>query len=216
MKHQIPNAISCLRIALIWPFLTSLLNQNYEMAFIVFAIAGLSDGLDGYVARRFDWTSRLGRFFDAIADKLLLLTSFIALVYLNKLPLWVISILISRDIYIMIGACVYYCLFNKLDLKPSFIGKVSISLQIILIFLLLFEVVFSALPQLLIQLVIVVIIISALISLLDYLYAWSRKTYVDWGEAKSPTQRVFGIICLLLTVLVLTAILTWSVLHFFN
>lgn len=216
MKSQIPNAISCLRIVLIWPFLSSLLNQNYEMAFVLFTIAGLSDGLDGYVARRFDWTSRLGRFFDAIADKLLLLTSFIALVYLNKLPLWLISILISRDIYIMIGVCVYYCLFKKLDLKPSFIGKVSISLQIGLIFLLLFEVVFSTLPQLFIQVVIAVIIVSALISLLDYLYAWSKKLYVRWGKSKSPSQKIFLIVFLLLTVLILTGIITWNILSYFK
>lgn len=215
MKNQIPNAITCLRIVLIWPFVYLLLKQHYEIAFVLFIIAGLSDGLDGYVARRFNWTSRLGRFFDAIADKLLLLSSFIALVYLNKLPLWVISILIGRDVYIILGVCIYYCLFKKLDLKSSFIGKISISLQIGLIFLLLFETAFFPLPVLLIQVVIVVIIVATLISFLDYIWAWSKKTYTDWGASKSPRQRVLGVMLLLLSILILTGIVTWKILSFF-
>lgn len=215
MKNQIPNAITCLRIVLVWPFLIYLLNQDYKIAFALFAIAGISDGLDGFIARRFGWTSRFGRFFDAIADKLLLLTSFIALVYLSKIPLWVISILICRDVYIILGACVYYCLFRKLDLKPSLIGKVSISLQIGLIFLLLFQTVYFPLPEFLIQIVIAVMIISALISLFDYLKVWSQKTYGDWGELMSPTKKILGITVLLLLVFILTASIAWSILAYF-
>ena len=77
--HHLPNIISFLRIILVAPIVWALLNNQYDLAVILFVIAGISDGVDGFLAKRFDWTSRFGGVLDAIADKLLLVSTFICL-----------------------------------------------------------------------------------------------------------------------------------------
>ena len=77
MRH-LPNLICVARIALIWPIVWALLASNYELALLLFAVAAVSDGLDGYLAKRFGWTSELGKALDPLADKLLLISVFVA------------------------------------------------------------------------------------------------------------------------------------------
>ncbi|MEO1963374.1 MAG: CDP-alcohol phosphatidyltransferase family protein, partial [Cycloclasticus sp.] len=75
-RKDIPNAISMMRILLVAPIVYLLLNQSYTLALIFFVVAGISDALDGFLAKRYDWTSQLGSFLDPLADKLLLVSCF--------------------------------------------------------------------------------------------------------------------------------------------
>ncbi|MGH8253404.1 MAG: CDP-alcohol phosphatidyltransferase family protein, partial [Steroidobacteraceae bacterium] len=87
MRH-LPNIICLGRIALIWPVIDSLLGHNYGLTLLLFGVAALSDGLDGWLAKRYAWTSRLGKILDPLADKLLLVSVFLVLTWLGQVPRW--------------------------------------------------------------------------------------------------------------------------------
>ena len=99
--HHLPNIISFLRILLVAPIVWALLNHRYDLAVVLFVIAGISDGVDGYLAKRFGWESRFGGVLDAIADKLLLVSTFIVLWLLAVFPLWLVALIILRDLFIV-------------------------------------------------------------------------------------------------------------------
>ena len=92
----IPNAISVLRIALIAPILWLILNDGFGLAVVLFCLAGFSDGVDGYLAKRFDWRTRIGALLDPIADKLLVAGMFVTLAYMQHIPVWLASVVILR------------------------------------------------------------------------------------------------------------------------
>ena len=101
--HHIPNIISVLRIFLVLPIAIQLYNEAWMSAFILFFIAGISDGIDGFLARAFNWKSKLGAMLDPIADKLLLTVIFITLAYKGVIPVWLAALVVVRDIVIIIG-----------------------------------------------------------------------------------------------------------------
>ena len=106
MRH-IPNLICLLRLALIWPVAAALAAGNFLLALGLFMLAAASDGLDGYLAKRFNWTSELGKFLDPCADKLLLMTVFIEAAWLGLVPWWVTAAAVARDVLIGLGALVF-------------------------------------------------------------------------------------------------------------
>src|SRR5215204_5833319 len=141
----IPNLISFLRMALI-PVFASLLFYGYgATALVVFLIAGISDGLDGFIARRFNQESELGTIIDPIADKLLMTTAFIILTMPNVLeptrhlpvPFWVTAAVIGRDVLIITVAGAINVMTGFRGFKPSLLGKASTFVQIIAVGLIL-------------------------------------------------------------------------------
>lgn len=104
-KSLIPNIITLFRIILTPLFLYFLLvDQPYYMllALIVFIVASVSDSVDGYIARKYDFVSEFGKFVDPLADKILIISTFIALIFLDIIPLWMVSIIIFRDIAVTV------------------------------------------------------------------------------------------------------------------
>ena len=97
----LPNAISLLRIALVAPILWLMLNGQFGWALALFALAGFSDGLDGYLAVRFDWSTRLGGLLDPTADKLLITGMFVTLAWTGQIPVWLAAAVILRDLVIV-------------------------------------------------------------------------------------------------------------------
>jgi len=130
--HHLPNIISFLRIILVAPIVWALLNNHYDLAVILFVIAGVSDGVDGFLAKRFDWTSRFGGVLDAIADKLLLVSTFICLWLLAVFPLWLVALIIIRDVLIVGGGVIYNLKVEKFIAEPSVMSKLNTLLQIVL------------------------------------------------------------------------------------
>jgi len=130
--HHLPNIISFLRIILVAPIVWALLNNHYDLAVILFVIAGISDGVDGFLAKRFDWTSRFGGVLDAIADKLLLVSTFICLWLLAVFPLWLVALIIIRDVLIVVGGVIYNLKVEKFIAEPSVMSKLNTLLQIVL------------------------------------------------------------------------------------
>ncbi|MBK7249531.1 MAG: CDP-alcohol phosphatidyltransferase family protein [Gammaproteobacteria bacterium] len=129
MRH-LPNLICLLRIVLIWPVVAALQRGDYVTAFLVFVVAAVSDGLDGYLAKRFGWTSALGRFLDPLADKLLLVTVFLVATWQGLVPVWLTAAVVARDVLIGFGALVFRMFFGPLRGRPTRISKINTALQI--------------------------------------------------------------------------------------
>lgn len=171
LRH-LPNLITCIRFILIAPILWALLTKCYPLAFYLFVIAGLSDGLDGLLARFFDWTTPLGALLDPLADKLLLMGSFIVLAYLQQIPLWLTIMVIGRDIWIMGGALLYRYWVGPLDYKPVWISKLNTFFQLVLVSLLIIKLAFFDIPAALIPHIIEAVFITTLLSFIQYTWMW--------------------------------------------
>jgi len=171
----IPNLITLLRLLLIVPVAVSLLKGNFTAALTLFAICSFSDGLDGYLARRFNWASHFGAMLDPIADKLLLIVTFILLTYIGALPIWLTAIVIARDLIIVAGATSYHIFFGKYRFAPTFLGKISTSFQFILVLLVLVDLSLLQIHQRLMDGGVILVFIVSSVSGLDYVITWTRK-----------------------------------------
>ncbi len=125
----LPNAISVLRIVLVAPILALMLNDRHDVALILFFVAGFSDGLDGYLAKRFNWHTRAGALLDPIADKLLVAGTFVTLGVTGHLPIWLATIVVLRDVVIVGGAMAYNFLVRPVEGDPTRISKLNTALQ---------------------------------------------------------------------------------------
>ena len=121
----LPNAISLMRIVLVAPILMLILQGSFGWALALFCIAGFSDGVDGYLAKRFDWHTRLGALLDPVADKLLIAGTFITLAYTQDIPLWLAAVVILRDVVIVVGATAYNFLVRPVEGEPTRVSKLN-------------------------------------------------------------------------------------------
>ncbi len=140
---NIPNLLSLTRIILVPIFVIFLIQDKYYNALIIFIIAGLTDALDGTMARLLNAQTKLGSYLDPIADKLLLTTSFVTLAILGIVPSWLTVIVISRDFMILLGIAILTMMSITFEIKPALIGKVTTTLQIGTVFLVLLYKAFS-------------------------------------------------------------------------
>ncbi len=181
--HQLPNAITVLRILLTLPFAWALLSAEFGLALALFIIAGISDGLDGWLAKHFHWQSRFGAIADPLADKLLLLAGFSALSWLGQLPFWLWALVLGRDLLIVGGALVYHRLFGPYEMQPSLLSKLNTLLQILLVAALLLRLAGFALPQAAADILLALVVLTTLASGADYVWRWS------WRCAQGLRQR---------------------------
>lgn len=180
LKH-IPNALTLIRLGLIIPFVLYLYDHQYKEAFYIFILAGLSDGLDGWLARFFHWQSFFGSFVDPMADKLLVAASFISLAIIGSLPWWLVILVFLRDFTISMGVLAWYWFIRrKLDFEPTLLSKLNTSLQLILVTLCLFELAYFKFSSYLITCLIYCTAFTTFITYIHYLRigchkAWSNK-----------------------------------------
>jgi cardiolipin synthase len=174
LKH-LPNTISIARIILVWPVVECLLSEQYVWAWWLFLIAGVSDGVDGYLARRFGWRSELGAMLDPIGDKLLMVSSYLVLGWMKMLPLWLVGLVIARDVIIVIGTMIYQRITNDKTITPLYISKVNTVMQILLVVVVLFGLAFWSLSAWITQLLIVVVTITTIASGAGYVIGWTRR-----------------------------------------
>lgn len=174
---DLPNIISILRIGFVVPVILCVLEGFYGWALVLFLIAGASDGLDGFLARRFGWTSRLGAILDPIGDKLLMVAVFLVLVSKGYLPWWLVSVVILRDVIIITGAVSYHTLIEQFDMQPLFISKLNTVLQILLVLAVLYGLTAIApvMPAFVNELLIYAVFITTLASGIAYVVGWGRR-----------------------------------------
>jgi cardiolipin synthase len=143
----VPNLLTMFRMVLIPVFVSLLFYDKFTPALLVFVLAGVTDGLDGLLARRFNQKSQLGTILDPIADKLLLVTSFVVLSLPSiapqplprhfPIPFWVTAAVISRDVFIIVGAAAINIVTGFRAFRPSLLGKINTTVQILAIVLIL-------------------------------------------------------------------------------
>ena len=179
--RHIPNLITGLRIVLVAPFLWLLLEERYGPALLLFIIAGVSDGLDGFLAKYFGWTSELGGLLDPLADKLLLMGAMLALGWLNELPVWLVALVVTRDVIIVIGAVSYHWLIERFSAAPLPVSKINTLLQLLLVLAVIVHYGMTTLPDGL---------IDGLIGLTALTTVWSGAAYVQrWGRQAMSRRR---------------------------
>ncbi len=130
MRH-LPNLICLLRLGLVWPVLSALAGGKYQLALALFMLAGVSDGLDGFLAKRFNWTSELGKLLDPAADKILLVCVFVLGAWLDLVPWWLTAAAVARDVLIALGALVFRVWFGPLQGHPTIISKINTAFQLL-------------------------------------------------------------------------------------
>ncbi|MBW2142856.1 MAG: CDP-alcohol phosphatidyltransferase family protein [Deltaproteobacteria bacterium] len=134
----IPNLITILRIILTPIFIIFLLNDAYLPALILFVVAGISDAVDGLIARLFNQKSKLGAFLDPLADKILLVSAFVVLSAKNDVYAWLAVVVISRDFLILLGVLILFLNSQDFTFKPSIVSKMTTCMQLATVFVALF------------------------------------------------------------------------------
>ncbi|MEE3279270.1 MAG: CDP-alcohol phosphatidyltransferase family protein [Pseudomonadota bacterium] len=185
MIHHLPNLITLVRFVLIFPTAWFIWEGNYVEALILMLVAGLSDGLDGALARGYRWTSKFGELADPLADKLLVGMVFVLLTIQGHIPLWVALIVIGRDLVIVCGAMTFRQLFGALEIDPTLVSKINTGLQVIVLVLKLIDLsnleYLADLARLLVDPVGMWLVAGfSLVSGLDYVITWSRRSIRQW------------------------------------
>lgn len=178
---NVPNALSILRIILTVPVVMTLLNHNYSVAIILFFIAGVTDALDGWIAKRFSCQSRLGSILDPMADKLLLAGSFITLFVIDLLPLWLLVLVFMRDVMIVAGTVGYFLGTDDSQdelLSPSNLSKFNTALQIALVLFLVITQIYPVIPQWT-NMFFIVVATSTVLSGADYMWIWIKQVILQ-------------------------------------
>jgi len=127
---NLPNSLTILRILLIPVFIGFLLYERYEYSLAVLLLAGLTDGLDGTIARVANQRTRLGAYLDPVADKLLLTSGFLTLSVLHLVPSWIAIVVVSRDMMLMTGTLLARLTESQLDISPTLLGKGTTLVQL--------------------------------------------------------------------------------------
>jgi cardiolipin synthase len=186
--RHLPNLICLARIALIWPLLMALQAGDYELACELFVIAAVSDGLDGYLAKRFGWTSEFGKFIDPVADKLLLVSMFVTLSWLELVPWWLAAAAIARDVMIGLGALTFRLWFGPLKGRPTIVSKINTLLQLGYLLGVQMKAAFEFPPVEILDALAIITLIMTVASGFDYIYAFTRRA---WDEP-APSRGMGG------------------------
>jgi cardiolipin synthase len=160
----------------------ALLEHAFSTALVLFAIAGFSDALDGFLAKHFHWESRLGSILDPLADKLLLVASFESLAWLGLIPMWLLWMVLARDVIIVLGALAYHYLIGQFALLPLWSSKINTALQIILVLLVILEQQWFEQLNLVTSLTTWLVMASVINSGSEYMIVWGLRA---WQQYKS-------------------------------
>lgn len=186
MLAAVPNIITVVRIALVVPTAWLLWERFYVEALVLMSLAGASDAVDGWLARRLDAVSQFGAALDPVADKLLVASLFVIFVVQGHLPLWVAVIIVGRDAVILAGAAAYRLLFGHIEFAPTYLSKANTAMQIAAAMLVLFWLCDFGLLSRLAGLLMdpygfYLLAAVGVASGLDYVITWSLRA---WREAR--------------------------------
>jgi cardiolipin synthase len=169
---HLPNLITLSRIAAAPVLILMLKDREYGAALAVFLAAGLSDALDGWIAKRYHYTTRFGAILDPIADKILLISSYVMLMLLDHLPFWLVLTVVFRDLLIVGGYLVYASLIGTVQMRPSLLSKFNTLAQILLVLAVLVDAVVSFGVPLLLDGLIYIVFATTVASGVHYVWVW--------------------------------------------
>jgi cardiolipin synthase len=173
----LPNAICIARMLLVAPLVFSILEGRYGTALLLLLIAGFSDGLDGFLAKTFDWRTRLGGLLDPAADKLLLVSTFVALTAVGLVPLGLTLVIVGRDVVIVLGAICYQWFIAPVQGEPSAISKINTACQLAMVFFALTNVAYGWPPSISLLVLGAAVIFTSIVSGLTYVLRWSARAW---------------------------------------
>jgi cardiolipin synthase len=182
--RHLPNAISMLRVLVVAPICWLLWHDRWPSALALVAVAGVSDGLDGFLARRFAWQSRLGGMLDAIADKLLLIACFVILASRQQAPVWLACVVCGRDLVIALGALGWRLAIGPIEPQPSLLSKACTLAQII--YLLAVLLALARWPALRSSALGWLVAALCVASGVDYVLRWSCRAWRAWHRNPAP------------------------------
>lgn len=172
----IPNCFSLFRLLLIVPFLSAFYQHAYATAFYIFLIAGITDGIDGWLARQFHWQTQLGHIIDPLADKLLVGASFISLALIHQLPWWLVALVFLRDLTLFTGATAwYYCIERSYEFVPTLLSKLNTALQILLVALCLLKISYQSFSPDPTIFLMYLTAFTTTVTYIDYVWTWGKK-----------------------------------------
>jgi len=128
--RHLPNLLSILRMLLTVPLAWWIMDGRFEAAVILALVAGITDALDGFLAKRYGWVTWVGGILDPLADKLLLIASFATLALSGVLPMWLAYLVIGRDVVIVAGAVIYHYFIGRVTAEPTRLSKLTTCIQI--------------------------------------------------------------------------------------
>lgn len=175
-----------MRIGLVAPTLIYIVQGRYDLALLLFFVAGLSDGIDGYLAKRFDWHTRIGALLDPIADKLLVGGTFITMTVTGLVPLWLAALVVVRDVVIVGGATAYNFLVRPVEGEPTRISKLNTALQLLFIVFVLSNAGFGWPDGIAVTVVGAGVLVTLVVSGIDYVWSWARKAREGRQAARAP------------------------------
>jgi cardiolipin synthase len=182
--RDIPNIISILRLAAVAPIVYLLMDHAFGWALLLFAVAGISDGVDGWLAKRYQWQTPLGGLLDPIADKILLVCAFLVLGALDLIPIWLVAAAVLRDLIILSGALLYHYGIEAVEAEPLVSSKLNTVVQILLVVAVITNAGPLPLPDVLIDLLIWSCLLTVLASGSQYVWIWGRRAWGHgWGRS---------------------------------
>jgi len=188
LKH-IPNMICVVRIVLVAPIVWSLLDGRFGLALGLILLAGFSDALDGYLARRFNWRTRLGGLLDPAADKLLMFAAFVTLTWIGLAPIWLTAVVVGRDLVIIGGTIVYQLYVEPIHGEPTRASKLNTVFQILFVLLTINHAWHGRPTAVWLQFLAAAIVATVAISTVQYVTTGFRRARARAGGRKSPTPR---------------------------
>ena len=174
--RHLPNALTTLRMLLVVPLAWLIRDGRYDLALLVAMVAGATDALDGWFAKRFGWQSWLGGILDPIADKLMLVGCFVSLGLIGAHPDWLTWLVVGRDIVIVAGAVIYHNFIGRISAQPTLLSKLTTCIQIAYVLIQLLHLSsWFTLPQTLLAAALWLTALATLVSGLQYVVIWSAK-----------------------------------------
>jgi len=174
MRH-LPNIICVIRIVLIWPTIDALYNGHYWTALVLVAVCAISDALDGWLAKRFNWQSHLGKNLDPLADKLLLVSLFLTATWMNLVPWWLTAVVVGRDVMIGGGAVIYRLWFGRLHGRPTILSKINTGMQLAVVLAAILGAATGLPTPEMVTALAILTLLTTLVSGADYLLLFTRR-----------------------------------------
>jgi cardiolipin synthase len=186
LMHHIPNLICLLRIALVLPVVLALRDGLYVQLALLLALAAASDALDGWLAKHYGWESPLGRFLDAVADKLLLGAVFITAASVGLVPWWLAVAAVLRDVIIALGAAAYRLWIGPINGEPTFLSKLNTTLQFLYLLCVVFTLLLNLPPVEVRDALAWVVLLSTAASGIDYVRTYAQRAWQHWHCSERP------------------------------
>jgi cardiolipin synthase len=183
--NQLPNTITLARLFLVPVLILVLKDENYRLALLVFLVAGISDALDGYIAKKFNFVSQFGAVLDPVADKLLLVSAYIMLSLIGHVPFWLVLVIVSRDLFIVGGYVVVTSLMGAVTMNPSMLSKLNTLMQIVLVIAILADHAAGQNHQTILTSLVYIVLATTVASGIHYFWLWIVKKEIMTVEERT-------------------------------